>query len=286
MHFFGQDKALGKAMLQLTENAEARSPFLLVLGASGSGKSSLVKAGILPKLFVPRRVPGAAFLRRIVFRPSDVRDGEDLFDALARMLTTQVGDEEGLSELIGPGQSLAGLAAHLRNATAEPAYPIGTALGQLALQARQHGRMLEYESARLVLVVDQLEELFTVDRITSDERWRFVDLLAGLARSGLVWVVATMRIEFWHRAHEAPELVRLSEGQMIRRPAAAAEHAHDEDWPDEAWRNWRYRRATLARLLAREGMMQQVAEAYIAARDKRTSHTSTLREEIEAKFHL
>jgi hypothetical protein len=40
--------------------------------------------------------------------------------------------------------------------------------------------------------------------------------------------------------------------------AAAAERARDEDWPDEAWRHWRYRRATLARLLAREGMMGQV----------------------------
>jgi len=30
-----QDKALGKAMLQLTGNAEVQSPFLLVLGASG-----------------------------------------------------------------------------------------------------------------------------------------------------------------------------------------------------------------------------------------------------------
>jgi len=33
------------------------------------------------------------------------------------------------------------------------------------------------------------------------------------------------------------------------------------------WRNWRYRRATLARLLAREGMMQQMGDAYIVAMD-------------------
>ena len=46
------------------------------------------------------------------------------------------------------------------------------------------------------------------------------------------------------------------------RYAAAAAYAHDEDWPDDAWKNWRYRRATLARLLAEEGMMQQVADAY------------------------
>jgi tetratricopeptide (TPR) repeat protein len=235
--FFGQDEALAKAMLQLTGNAAAGSPFLLVLGASGSGKSSLVKAGVVPKLFVPRRIAGTAFLRRILFRPSDAQEGEDLFDALARRLTTQMSEQEGLSELIGHGQSTASLAEHLRNATATPAYPIGTALGQLTLHARQLGRMLEYETAKLVVVVDQLEELFTGDRISSSERTQFIELLAGLVRSGCVWVVATMRIDFWHRATETPELVRLSEGngrlellppgpaqlsQMIRRPAEAA----------------------------------------------------------------
>ncbi len=235
--FFGQDEALAKAMLQLAANASAGSSFLIVLGASGSGKSSLVKAGILPKLFVPRRIPGTAFLRRIVFRPSDAREGEDLFDALARRLTTQVSEQEGLSELVAHGQSTASLAAHLRNAAATPAYPIGTALGQITVPARQAGRMLEYEAGTLVLVVDQLEELFTGDRIPPSERAQFVQLLAGLVRSGLVWVVATMRKDFWHRADETPELVRLAEGngrlellppgaaqlsQMIRRPAEAA----------------------------------------------------------------
>jgi WD40 repeat protein/serine/threonine protein kinase/TPR repeat protein len=44
--------------------------------------------------------------------------------------------------------------------------------------------------------------------------------------------------------------------------AAAAERARREDWPDDTWKSWRYRRATLARVLEREGMMQQVADAY------------------------
>ncbi|HMC48957.1 MAG TPA: hypothetical protein VKJ77_26825, partial [Caballeronia sp.] len=56
--------------------------------------------------------------------------------------------------------------------------------------------------------------------------------------------------------------------QAFRLYAAAAERAHDEDWPDNAWRHWRYRRATLARLLAREGMMQQVADEYTAIHDR------------------
>jgi eukaryotic-like serine/threonine-protein kinase len=50
--------------------------------------------------------------------------------------------------------------------------------------------------------------------------------------------------------------------------AAAAERAKDEDWPDDAWRYWRYRRASLARLLAREGLMQQAADAYASIRGK------------------
>ena len=41
--------------------------------------------------------------------------------------------------------------------------------------------------------------------------------------------------------------------------ATSAERAQDLDWPDDTWRNWRYHRATLARLLAHDGMMQQVA---------------------------
>jgi eukaryotic-like serine/threonine-protein kinase len=50
--------------------------------------------------------------------------------------------------------------------------------------------------------------------------------------------------------------------EAFRYFASAAERARSEDWPDGAWRDWRYRRASLARLLEREGMMQAVAGEY------------------------
>jgi TPR repeat protein len=50
------------------------------------------------------------------------------------------------------------------------------------------------------------------------------------------------------------------------RYAAASERAHREDWPDETWRDWRYRRASIARVLAREGMMYDVAKTYESVR--------------------
>jgi WD40 repeat protein/serine/threonine protein kinase len=67
--------------------------------------------------------------------------------------------------------------------------------------------------------------------------------------------------------------------------ASASERARIEAWPDEAWRHWRYRRATLARLLAREGMMSQVADAYTSVREQTISHKPALWEEIKAKLH-
>jgi len=234
--YFGQDEAIGKALLQLTDNARNGSAFLLLLGASGAGKSSLAKAGIVPRLFVPRRVAGAAFVRRVVFRPSDTAQGEDLFAALARRLTRHSNDGQGLPELLGPEQSIEELAGFLRESSSNPSYPFATALSHLAVRLRSEGRMLNRESARLVLVLDQLEELFTIEAISAEQRRRFVDLVAKLALSGHVWVVATMRSDFWHRAGELPELVKLAErggrldvlpptiaqiGQIIRQPAEA-----------------------------------------------------------------
>jgi eukaryotic-like serine/threonine-protein kinase len=55
--------------------------------------------------------------------------------------------------------------------------------------------------------------------------------------------------------------------QAFRLYAAAAERARGEDWPDDAWNNWRFRRASLARLLERDGMMRPVADAYAAILD-------------------
>jgi WD40 repeat protein/TPR repeat protein len=55
--------------------------------------------------------------------------------------------------------------------------------------------------------------------------------------------------------------------EAFRQYAQAAKIASAEDWPDRVWRAWRYRRSTLARVLAEEGRMEQVADTYQAVRD-------------------
>ena len=56
--------------------------------------------------------------------------------------------------------------------------------------------------------------------------------------------------------------------------AAAVARARVESWPTEVWRHWRYRSASLARVLAKEGLMQEVAIKYSATLDRWTSRSS------------
>ena len=91
--------------------------------------------------------------------------------------------------------------------------------------------------ARLVLIVDQLEEIFTIEPAGEPQRERFIAALEALAHSGAVWVVATMRSDFFDRLETTPRLLALSAGearyvlappsgaeilQMVREPAREA----------------------------------------------------------------
>ena len=75
------------------------------------------------------------------------------------------------------------------------------------------------------------------DRFPLETRKRFVAAIGEMARSGTVWVLATLRSEFYSRCEEIPELVSLKSGegqyqllpptkselsQIIRLPAIAA----------------------------------------------------------------
>src|SRR4051794_19118922 len=156
--FFGRDAQTRAALTRLQAAAGTGCAFLLVLGASGSGKSSLARAGILHALFQPKAVQGVGVWRRAVFRPAD---GPDLVTNLARAVAT--GDPAtgvGLPEILGSGLGADTLAAHLAAAPDDPSYPFRVALERVADTGRARG-LLPHETARLVILVDQLEELFT-----------------------------------------------------------------------------------------------------------------------------
>ena len=51
--FFGRDRVIDDARRRLVEAAERGTPFLLIVGGSGTGKSSVARAGLIPRLTTP-----------------------------------------------------------------------------------------------------------------------------------------------------------------------------------------------------------------------------------------
>lgn len=223
--FFGRTAAMAAILAKLRLQAQAGRAFVLIVGMSGGGKSSLLKAGVLPLLVQPGIVGTATMWRRAEMRPSD-GDGRPLA-ALERVLLQATAGDAGEEASVRD----ATLVERVEQRLGSLATPDGTDAG-----------------CHLVLIVDQLEEAFTDDRIAPAERDAFFEAIDALARSGVVWVLATMRSDAYSRIAEVPALVALKEGegqfdlmppsvreigQIIRLPAAAA-GLHFETRPNTA----------------------------------------------------
>ncbi len=259
--FHGRTKTIGEVLEALEAQVRARRPFVLVVGASGSGKSSLVRAGVLPLLTQPETIEGVGLWRWAVTRPGAGGSGGDCFDALAAALL----ESPGLPALQDPESqnAIRDLATELRQHSDSVALRVRDALDHAAREwkiqqshslkekerrlsesgrsddadlIRQRREQLELPKARLALVVDQLEELFTTG-FSLEVRQNYICALAGLVRSGRVFVLVTLRSDFYPRYQEFPDLIELAKpsgkfdlrpptpyelGNMIRLPAEAA----------------------------------------------------------------
>lgn len=166
--FFGRQQQIDELLNRLGE-----SPLVAVAGESGCGKSSLVLAGLLNALTKPG-VAGGTDWRAVVMRP-----GGAPIAALARSLHAVMAG--GAS---ADGWREASLEGQLR-------------LGSLALVKAVSGGQLP-PAARLLIVVDQFEEVFRFARKAVDEEAAaFVKLLLQAASDprSRVSVVLTMRTD-------------------------------------------------------------------------------------------
>ena len=71
-----------------------------------------------------------------------------------------------MPELLAPGQTAKDLAAYLRANLASPSFAFTSALGRVTEAAIAAKRILPHEVAKIIIVIDQLEELFTLGQIT------------------------------------------------------------------------------------------------------------------------
>ncbi|MEN8260927.1 MAG: ATP-binding protein [Pseudomonadota bacterium] len=205
--FFGRTQAVGEILNALRKQAAAGCPFLLILGMSGIGKSSLVRAGVLPSLTQPGVIEGIEAWRYAVMRPSD--SAGDLFDGLAAALIRDPALPRLASEL-----QAGELAASLRASPSTVASMLKIALSDEVTELKEPrpGRQHRAPIARLALLIDQLEEIFTLKRIAAAERKAFIAALKVLVECGWIWVIATLRSDFYHRCAEITELQDLKSG--------------------------------------------------------------------------
>ncbi|MGJ5692967.1 NACHT and WD repeat domain-containing protein [Streptomyces pratensis] len=163
--FFGRDREIRDLVGRLNPSAPARAHrFVAVIGPSGSGKSSLVRAGLLPAL---RRRRG-----RWVITPA-FAPGADPLVSFASSVAAVLPDmtvEQVQTELAQGSAGMQRCLDRLRTARGGGAAPV-------------------------LLVVDQLEELLTLTG--AQDRLAFFSLIdESLAADPHLWVVATLRSDF------------------------------------------------------------------------------------------
>ncbi|NOS90084.1 MAG: AAA family ATPase, partial [Methylococcaceae bacterium] len=247
--FFGRSAAVHAVLAQLNSQAAVGKPFVLVLGASGAGKSSLLRAGLLHALVAERRVDKVDLWRYAILRPDDAPDGDWLRGLAAALLA-----ETALPELAGAGfADVASLSAQLAQHPEGLAGALAHALAAAADRLRLERAWNFTPNARLVLLIDPLEEIFraptdTRTVLTDAEkaeqlrqqnalRDRFLTAVQALAETGLVWILAGLRSEYYPQAAGHPVLNTLKAGagqydlampdetelaEIIRYPARAA----------------------------------------------------------------
>jgi energy-coupling factor transporter ATP-binding protein EcfA2 len=161
--------------------------FVPVIGASGSGKSSVVLAGLVPKLQQEGR------WQFTYFRP-----GEDPFYSLASALVPlYTGEELNDTDRMLQAKTLAD---SLRDEKTS------ISLSNIFVQIRQ-----KHPNDRVLLIADQFEEVYT---LCTDEsiRHRFLDLLLNSplfqSLSPMV-LVSTMRARFLENALSCPPFANL-----------------------------------------------------------------------------
>lgn len=194
--YFGRDRTILEGRARLKKAAESGFPVLWLVGASGSGKSSLLRAGLAPRL---ERSEGG--LRSLIFRPSEL--GDDLSAGLATRLL------DALPELKqGSFPDARALRDVLAVENAAPAVQaITIALTAWAtVEARRCG-WNDVPRTRLLIGIDQAEELLT--QHSAAERHHLVGLLQTLLAADQIWLLLSFRSDFYALMQQDGELAPL-----------------------------------------------------------------------------
>ena|GEM_PF-3448730 len=209
--FFGRSADVNAILHGLERQSDGGRGFMVLVGPSGTGKTSLIDAGVVPAL--KHIDTGSLAANWCVVRCLPVASGNSMAGELLMKVT---------GALHQPSTE------QRTTLHAEPVVDAFISVLPDDSQPRGHG-------TRILIVLDPLESLLNESR--TEEREAFFELLHELIRTGRYWVLAGMRNNFYQNFMISPSLVAMKGkhgqydvespgaahlGHIIRKPAQLA----------------------------------------------------------------
>ena len=186
--FYGRRHTINHIEEQIARVLPDKAPCLFVLGESGSGKSSLVRAGLLPDLIEFGWIENTQW-KWFDMMPSQFRGNihQGLLSKLGEAFPVLNEKAIGKDLLMGKEVNFGHLADILADKGGEA----------------------------VLFFIDQFEEIFTDPLITEEERLRTCALLSGMASTHKIWMIFSMRNDFYHKFTAYPQLSELKNNSIV-----------------------------------------------------------------------
>lgn len=233
--FFGRNALTRELITRISTQFKQHRPFTLVMGPSGSGKSSLVHAGLLPRILDTKGTNGIRAYDYVSIDVADINLAANGFTNLLNELAANMldwgNDEKGVFD----GFSAQSLTDALLNQPEEIINHIKKWFSEAITDNNTSGVNVPYPC--FAIVIDRLEALLAHSAVSENEKQKIFALLETLSESNAFLVLLVTRNDFYplistyaplmknkargaHLDIAPPSLSEL--GQIIKLPAVAA----------------------------------------------------------------
>jgi DNA-binding winged helix-turn-helix (wHTH) protein/tetratricopeptide (TPR) repeat protein len=232
--FFGRNKAIAEVVHHLNQAMDDNFSFLLLMGKSGSGKSSLLRAGVIPFITRSEGLAGIKVQHYTVITPTRGKAS-----SIFRQLLGALND---MSMLVDTWN----LDAHACDLSQHPSHLKALLKESESITELNDGATSTHSVARPhnLIVIDQFEQVLQDASLSKEDAASLMSFLTVLVKTQRLILIVSLRNDFYANSMELEGFARLKdEGQqydlqppnatdiarMIRLPALSAGLSFEEN---------------------------------------------------------